>query len=92
MTGVEDGWIKVDKKVWQEYQQLKNQGVFMELQKHTVDDTPPTGTDLLMLIDIGAMVVWTVGVWDEEKGWHCSYDDFGYFVIEWYELPEINDI
>ena len=24
ITGVEDGWIKVDRKIWDEYQMMKN--------------------------------------------------------------------
>jgi hypothetical protein len=26
-------------------------------------------------------------MWNED-GWSCSFDNWGYKVIEWYELPE----
>lgn len=62
----------------------------MILQKHTIDETPPAYKELLMVIDIGAAngyYLWTVGSWDE-NGWCCPFDNVGYTVIEWYELPE----
>lgn len=42
-----------------------------------------------MVIDIGAANeynLWTVGTWDE-RGWCCPFDEIGYTVVEWYELP-----
>ena len=62
----------------------------MILQKHTIDEVPPAYKELLMVIDIGAVngyYLWTVGAWDE-NGWCCSFDNIGYKVIEWYELPQ----
>ena len=61
----------------------------MILQKHTIDEVPPTDKELLMVIDIGAANgynLWTVGTWNE-NGWCCSFDEVGYTVVEWYELP-----
>ena len=61
----------------------------MILQKHTIDETPPADKELLMVIDIGAANgynLWTVGTWDEH-GWCCPFDEVGYTVVEWYELP-----
>jgi hypothetical protein len=60
----------------------------MILQKHTINEVPPTDKELLMIIDIGRMDynLWTVGTWDE-NGWCCPFDEVGYTVVEWYELP-----
>lgn len=63
----------------------------MILQKHTVNEVPPAGKELLMVIDVGATreekrYLWTVGAWDGYE-WSCSFDNVGYIVIEWYELP-----
>ena len=61
----------------------------MILQKHTIDEVPPVDKELLMVIDIGAANgynLWTVGTWDE-RGWCCPFDEVGYTVVEWYELP-----
>lgn len=61
----------------------------MILQKHAIDEAPPTDKEILMLIDIGAAngcYLWTVGGWDGTS-WCCSFDNFGYTVVEWYELP-----
>lgn len=61
----------------------------MILQKHTIDETPPADKELLMVIDIGAANgynLWAVGTWDEH-GWCCPFDEVGYTVVEWYELP-----
>lgn len=61
----------------------------MNLQKHTINEKPPADKDLLMVIDIDVVnnrYLWVVGVWYDD-GWHCKYDDIGYTVIEWYELP-----
>lgn len=62
----------------------------MVLQKHTVNEVPLAGKELLMLIDVGAAeekrYLWTVGAWDGYE-WSCSFDNIGYIVIEWYELP-----
>ena len=61
----------------------------MILQKHTIDEVPPADKELLMVIDIGAADgynLWTVGTW-EENGWCCPFDEVGYMVVEWYELP-----
>lgn len=61
----------------------------MILQKHTIDEVPPANKELLMVIDIGAANgynLWTVGTWGE-NGWCCSFDEIGYTVVEWYELP-----
>ena len=61
----------------------------MILQKHTINEVPPTDKELLMAIDIGAANgynLWTVGMWTE-SGWTCEWDKVGYTVIEWYELP-----
>ena len=62
----------------------------MKLIKHTIDEIPPAYKEILMVIDIGAAngyYLWTVGVWDE-NGWCCPFDNIGYTVIEWYELPQ----
>lgn len=62
----------------------------MNLQKHTINEKPPADKVLLMVIDIDAVnnhYLWAVGVWFDD-GWHCKYDDIGYTVIEWYELPD----
>ena len=70
----------------------------MILQKHTIDETPPSYKELLMLINCDhnendclnqcpTNYLWTVGMWDE-TGWSCPFDNWGYEVIEWYELPE----
>lgn len=32
IIGVEDGWIKVDKKIWQQYQQLKEKDRSIRLE------------------------------------------------------------
>ena len=62
----------------------------MILQKHTIDEVPPTDKQLLMCIDIGVAdrynLWWTVGTWDE-NGWCCPFDEAKYTVVEWYELP-----
>lgn len=61
----------------------------MILQKHTIDEVPPADKELLMVIDIGAANgynLWIVGTWDED-GWCCPFDQVGYTVVEWYELP-----
>ena len=61
----------------------------MILQKHTINEVPPAGKELLMLIDVGTgekRYLWTVGAWDGYE-WNCSFDNVGYIVIEWYELP-----
>ena len=61
----------------------------MILQKHTIDEVPPADKELLMVIDIGAANgynLWTVGTWNE-NGWCCPFDEVGYTVVEWYELP-----
>ncbi len=62
----------------------------MILQKHTIDEVPPAYKELLMVIDTGAAngyYLWTVGTWDE-SGWCCPFNNIGYKVIEWYELPQ----
>ena len=71
----------------------------MKLIKHTIGEVPPPYKELLMLINCGhneennllnqcpTNYLWTVGMWDE-TGWSCPFDDWGYEVIEWYELPE----
>ena len=61
----------------------------MILQKHTINEVPPAGKELLMLIDVGTgekRYLWTVGAWDGDE-WSCFFDNVGYIVIEWYELP-----
>lgn len=61
----------------------------MILQKHTINEVPPINKELLMVIDINAANgynLWTVGTWNEE-GWCCPFDEVGYNVVEWYELP-----
>ena len=63
--------------------------IAMILQKHTIDEAPPANKELLIVIDTGAADgynLWTVGTWDE-RGWHCPFDEVGYTVVEWYELP-----
>lgn len=63
----------------------------MILQKHTIDEVPPTDKELLIVIDIGAANgynLWAVGTWDEHDGWCCPFDKVGYTVVEWYELPQ----
>jgi hypothetical protein len=65
------------------------EGIGMILQKHITGEAPPTGKEILMLIDIGAAngcYLWTVGAWDGTN-WCCSFDNLGYTVVEWYELP-----
>jgi len=60
----------------------------MILQKHTIDEVPPTDKELLMVIDIRAANgynLWTVGVWTGDS-WVCPFDEIGYTVVEWYEL------
>ena len=70
----------------------------MKLIKHTIDEAPPPYKELLMLINCDhnendflnqcpTNYLWTVGMWNED-GWGCSFDNWGYKVIEWYELPE----
>ena len=70
----------------------------MKLIKHTIDEAPPPYKELLMLINCEydgndhlnkypTNYLWTVGMWNED-GWSCSFDNWGYKVIEWYELPE----
>jgi len=62
----------------------------MILQKHTINETPPMNKELLMVIDIGAANgynLWTVGTWEDNRGWCCPFDAVGYTVVEWYELP-----
>ena len=71
----------------------------MKLIKHTIDETPPSYKELLILINCDhneendflnqcpTNYLWTVGMWDE-TGWSCPFDNWGYEVIEWYELPE----
>ena len=71
----------------------------MKLIKHTIDEVPPPYKELLMLINCDhneennllnqcpTNYLWTVGMWDE-TGWSCPFDNWGYEVIEWYELPE----
>lgn len=70
----------------------------MKLIKHTIDEIPPSYKELLMLINCEydgndylnkypTNYLWTVGMWNED-GWSCSFDNWGYKVIEWYELPE----
>jgi hypothetical protein len=61
----------------------------MILQKHTIEEVPPTDKELLILIDIGNpnVLLWSVGTWDKAEGWTCSFDEIGYNVVEWYELP-----
>jgi hypothetical protein len=62
----------------------------MKLIKHTIDEVPPTTKELLMVIDVGTAngyYLWTVGAWNE-SGWCCPFDNIGYKVIEWYELPQ----
>ena len=61
----------------------------MILEKHTINEVPPTDKELLMVIDIGAANgynLWTVGTWDG-CNWCCPFDEVGYTVVEWYELP-----
>ena len=61
----------------------------MILQKHTIDEVPPANKELLMVIDIRAANgynLWTVGTWNE-NGWCCPFNEVGYTVVEWYELP-----
>lgn len=63
----------------------------MELIKNSIDNTPPLDAPLLMLVDLGGdeeRYIWTVGVWDDTFGWSCRFDDEGYTVVEWYELPD----
>lgn len=75
-------WIIGNLKISKEMEEIK-------LKRHTIDETPPAEKDLLMIIDINAedrYCLWTVGTWSE-KGWSCPFDEVGYDVLEWYELP-----
>lgn len=61
----------------------------MELIKHSIEEAdPPFNETLLLLVDTGAEhYYWTTGFWNQ--GWHCSFDNAAYRVIEWYELPKL---
>ena len=68
---------------------MPGETIAMILQKHTMDEVPSADKELLMSIDIGAADrynLWTVGTYDED-GWYCPFDEVGYTVVEWYELP-----
>ena len=68
---------------------MSGEKIGMVLQKHTIDEASPADKKLLMSIDIGAADgynLWTVGTYDE-NGWCCPFDEVGYTVVEWYELP-----
>lgn len=61
----------------------------MELNKNFIENGPPAeGVQVLLLIDTGVeCYYWAVGFWNKTSGWHCSFDDEFYRVVEWYELP-----
>ena len=61
VIGVEDGWIKVNKTNWNDYQYLRTKEKFivpgetiaMILQKRTIDEAPS--------VDINLMIDWAYG-------------------------------
>ena len=60
----------------------------MNLIKHSLEETPSLEIPLLILINLNDKNknVWTVGKWTQQ-GWSCEFNNVGYDVIEWYELP-----
>lgn len=63
--------------------------MFLKLVKHTIDDIPPADQQLLMLVDVEGSehLIWQVGRWDPQWGWHCDFNEVGFTVVNWYQLP-----
>lgn len=66
----------------------ESEGLLMEIKRHMAStETPQEEITALLLIEVSGTYIWTVGSWTE-RGWDCSYNEIGYAVIEWYELPQ----